>query len=238
MDNDKHLLYKSRKAKSTLLRLLFIFLSITVLISCSSPMKKKYNEETVEEDIIAIRSEIDSTKFKLLGGSIMRLKMQDKKLEEMTYAEILKEGEKWKAEKERKEAEQKALAKKAAKEEAERMKKLTEAVTVSCFEKGFSEYNYEEYITYKFIIKNKSDKNIRAVKGGITFTNLFDDEISSLNFVYDQPIEAGKEITWNAQTDYNQFKDDDKTLRNKDLKDLKVVWKPEKIIFEDGTSLE
>lgn len=238
MDNDKHLLYKSRKAKSTIFRLLFIFLSITVLISCSSPMKKKYNEETVEEDIIAIRSEIDSTKFELLGGSIMRLKMQDKKLEEMTYAEILKEGEKWKAEKERKEAEQKALAKKAAKEEAERMKKLTEAVTVSCFEKGFSEYNYEEYITYKFVIKNKSDKNIRAVKGGITFTNLFDDEISSLNFVYDQPIEAGKEITWNAQTDYNQFKDDDKTLRNKDLKDLKVVWKPEKIIFEDGTSLE
>jgi hypothetical protein len=97
MDNNKHLIYKPRKAKSTLLRLLFIFLSITVLISCSSPINKKYNEETVEEDIIAIRSEIDSTKFKLLGGSIMRLKMQDKKLEEMTYAEILKEGEKWKA---------------------------------------------------------------------------------------------------------------------------------------------
>ena len=31
---------------------------------------------------------------------------------------------------------------------------------------------------------------------------------------------------------------EDKTLKNKDLKDLKVVWNPEKIIFEDGTTLE
>ncbi len=57
------------------------------------------------------------------------------------------------------------------------------------------------------MIKNKSDKDMRAVKGGITFTNLFDEEISSLNFVYDQPIEAGTEVKWNAQTDYNQFID-------------------------------
>jgi len=235
MDNEKLLHHESRKAKSKISRLLFIFLGITLLISCSSPMDKKYNQETAGEDIVAIRGELDSSKIKLLAGSIIRLKLQDKQLEEMTYAEILKEGEKWKEEKEKKEAEQKALAEKAAKEEAKRIKKLSEAVTVSCFEKDFIEYNYEEYITYKFVIKNKSDKNIRAVKGGITFTNLFDDEINSLNFVYDQPIEAGREITWNAQTDYNQFKDEDKTLRNKDLK---VVWKPEKIIFEDGTSLE
>lgn len=236
MDNNKLMLYETRKAKSGTIWLLF--LGIMLVTSCSSPMDKKYNQETAGEDIVAIRSELDSTKIKLLAGSIIRLKLQDKQLEEMTYAEILKEGEKWKEEKEKKEAEQKALAEKAAKEEAERVKKLSEAVTVSCFEKGFTEYNYEDYITYKFVIKNKSDKKIRAVKGGITFTNLFDDEISSLNFVYDQPIEAGKEVTWNAQTDYNQFEDDDKTLRNKDLKDLRVVWKPEKIIFEDGSTLE
>jgi hypothetical protein len=201
-------------------------------------MDKKFNEETAKEDIKAIKSKIDSTELQLLAGSMIRLKFQDKKLEEMTYGEILEDGKKWKAEQEKKEAEQKALAEKAAKEEAERIKKLTEAVIVSCFEKGFTKYNYEDYITYKFVIKNKSDKNIRAVKGGITFTNLFDEKISSLNFVYDQPIEAGTEITWDAQTDYNQFKDEDKTLRNKDLKDIKVVWKPEKIIFEDGTTLE
>ena len=38
--------------------------------------------------------------------------------------------------------------------------------------------------------------------------------------------------------EYNQFKDKDQALKNKDLKDIKVVWKPEKIIFEDGSTLE
>jgi hypothetical protein len=209
-----------------------------ILFSCSSPMDKKFNEETAKEDIEAIKGKIDSTELQLLAGSMIRLKFQDKELEEMTYGEILDDGKKWKAEQEKIEAEQKALAEKAAKAEAERIKKLSEAVIVSCFEKGYTEVDYQDYITYKFVVQNKSDKAIRAVKGGITFTNLFDEEIKSLNFVYDKPIEAGKEVNWNATTDYNQFMDEDQTLKNKDLKDLKVVWKPEKIIFVDGTTLE
>jgi hypothetical protein len=217
--------------------LLFISL-IGLLWSCSSPLDRKFSEETSEKDIKEIKSELDSTELMLLAGSMIRLQMTGEKLEEMTYREILDNGKEWKAEQEKIEAEQKALAEKAKKEEEARIKKLTESVLVSCYSKSFAEYDYQEYITYKFVIQNKSDKGIRAVKGSISFTNLFDDEIKSLSFVYDQPIAAGKEVTWNAQTDYNQFMDDDVALKNKDLKDLKVVWKPEKVIFEDGTTLE
>ena len=59
-----------------------------------------------------------------------------------------------------------------------------------------------------------------------------------MSFVYDKPIEAGEQVNWDATTEYNQFMSEDKTLKNKDLKDLKVVWNPEKILFEDGTTLE
>ena len=31
---------------------------------------------------------------------------------------------------------------------------------------------------------------------------------------------------------------EDQTLKNKQLKDLKVIWEPVKIIFEDGSTLE
>tara|TARA_Y100000385_G_scaffold4475_1_gene4905 strand:+ start:209 stop:874 length:666 start_codon:yes stop_codon:yes gene_type:complete len=218
---------------------LLLLIGITaVLFSCTTPMEKKYNEKTALKDIQLIKEAIDSTEFNLLAGSVFRLKFEDKKLEEMTYAEILEEGKKWRAEQEKIEAEQKALAEKAAKDEAERIKKLTESVIVSCFEKGYSEVDYQDYITYKFVILNKSDKAIRAVKGGITFTNLFDEKIKSLSFVYDKPIEAGEQVNWDATTEYNQFMSEDKTLKNKDLKDLKVVWNPEKILFEDGTTLE
>jgi hypothetical protein len=217
---------------------LLLFGIAVLFFSCSSPLDKKFNEETAKEDIESIKSKLDSTELQLMAGSMIRLKLLDEKLEDMTYSEILENGKKWKKEQEKIEAEQKALAEKAAKEEAQKFKRLNEAVLVSCFEKGYTKYDYEDFITYKFIIKNKSDKKIRAVKGGITFTNLFDDEISSLSFVYDQPIEAGAEANWNATTDYNQFKDEDRTLKNKELKDLKVIWKPEKVIFEDGTTLE
>jgi len=45
-------------------------------------------------------------------------------------------------------------------------------------------------------------------------------------------------INWNATIDYNQFMAADKTLKNKCIKYFKVFWKPEKVIFEDGTILE
>src|SRR5690606_20339487 len=132
-----------------------------------------------------IKDKLDSTELNLLASSMIRLKLQDKNLEDMTYAEILEDGKKWKLEQDKIEAEQKALAEKALKEEAERIKRLNKAVMVSCFEKGYVEIDYQDYITYKFVIQNKSDKNIRAIKGSITFTNLFDEEITSLSFVYD-----------------------------------------------------
>ena len=168
---------------------ILLFALTSLIISCSSPMDKKYDEETSQADIQAIKSEIDSTEMKILASSMMRLMMKDKNLEELTYAQILEKGKEYKKEQEAKEAEQKAIAEEAAKKEKERIKKLTEAVVVSCFEKGFVERDFEKYITYKFIIKNKSDKAIRAVKGNISFTNVFDDEIKSFYFVYYQQIQ-------------------------------------------------
>lgn len=211
---------------------------VAFFLSCSSPMKKKFNEGTAKEDLEALKTKLDSSELMLLAGSMVRLKLMDKDLENMTYSEILENGKVWKQKQDQIQEEQKVLAEKAAIEEVEKIERLNKSVIVSCFEKGFQKVDYEDYITYKFVIQNKSDKNIRAIKGSITFTNLFDDEINSLNFVYDQPILAGSKVNWNASTDYNQFKDEDQALKNKDLKDLKVIWKPEKVIFEDGTLLE
>jgi len=216
---------------------LIIFSSI-LLVACSSPLDKKYSEDTFEEDAKELRNELDSTEAKLLLGSIFRLTMQQEDLSKMTYGEILENGKAWKAEQERIEAEQKALQEKAAREEAERVARLQNAVMVTCFKKGYTEVDYQDYITYGFAIQNKSEQDIRAVKGEIMFTDLFDDEIKTLSFTYDQPIKAGATSNWNATTDYNQFRDEDVRLRNKNLEDLKIVWKPIKVIFQDGTTLE
>ena len=215
-----------------------IILSSILVVACSSPLDKKYSEDTIQEDAKELRSELDSSDVNLLMGSIFRLTMQQEDLTQMTYGEILENGKAWKAEQDRIQAEQKALQEKAAREEAERVARLQNAVMVTCFKKGFTEVNYQDYITYGFAIQNKSDQDIRAVKGEIMFTDLFDDEIKTLSFTYDQPIKAGATAHWNATTDYNQFMDDDVRLKNKELKDLKIVWKPIKVIFQDGSTLE
>lgn len=215
-----------------------IILSSILVVACSSPLDKKYSEDTIKEDAKELRSELDSSDVKLLMGSIFRLTMQQEDLTKMTYGEILENGKAWKAEQDRIEAEQKALQEKAAREEAERVARLQNAVMVTCFKKGYTEVNYQDYITYGFAIQNKSEQDIRAVKGEIMFTDLFDDEIKTLSFTYDQPIKAGATANWNATTDYNQFMDDDVRLKNKELKDLKIVWKPIKVIFQDGSTLE
>lgn len=218
-------------------KVLIIFSSI-LFVACSSPLDKKYSKGSFEEDAKQLRSEVDSADAMLLMGSILRLTMQQEDLTQMTYGQILENGKAWKAEQDRLEEEQKALQEKAAREEAERLTRLQNTVMVTCFEKGFSEVNYQDYITYKFAIQNKSDQDIRAVKGEIMFNDLFDDEIKTLRFTYDESIDAGATANWNATTDYNQFMNDDVKLRNKDLEDLKIVWKPTKVIFKDGTTLE
>jgi hypothetical protein len=215
-----------------------VIIAALLISSCSSPLDKKFNEKTAKEDILELKDELDSTKLGLLAMSMLRLKFQNKNLEEMTYSEIIEDGEEWKIKQDKIEIEQKELALKAKNEEENRIELLNESVTLTCFSKGYDEYDYQKYITYKFVIKNKSDKEIRALKGQISFMNLFDEEIKTLNFVYDQPIEAKMEVNYNATTDYNRFTDSDKALKNKELKDLKVVWKPTKVIFSDGTTLE
>ncbi len=75
-----------------MIKKLFVIGISIFLFSCSSPMDKKFNEETAKEDIQAIKTKIDSTELQLLAGTMMRLKFQDKKLENMTYAEILDNG--------------------------------------------------------------------------------------------------------------------------------------------------
>ena len=53
---------------------------------------------------------------------------------------------------------QRELAEKAKKEEEAKIARLKNALTVTIFDKGYSEYDYQEYITYKFAFENKTDK--------------------------------------------------------------------------------
>ena len=212
---------------------LLIVVLLFGIVSCSSPLDKKYSEESFKDDTREIKksgklSEEDAI---VLASWILRSKLNDESLEGKTYKEILDDAKDYKKE-------QEALAEKVRLEEDERRKRLGSALTVVMYDKGYEEYNYQDYLTYSLAFQNKTKKDIRAFKGSISVQDLFDTEIKSISLTIDDPIKAGETFKGTYTTDYNQFKDEDIRLKNKDMDDLKVVWTPEKIIFVDGSILE
>ncbi len=219
---------------------LFYLLAIVILASCSSPMNNTYSDATFESDLKAIReaNALDSTEMNLLAIYFVRAKLLNESIDGKSYNEILAEAKIAKQKQEEEERIQRELAEKAKKEEEAKIARLKNALTVTIFDKGYSEYDYQEYITYKFAFENKTDKEITAFTGQIMFTDLFDKEIKSLNLTYDDGVAASSIKNYSATTDYNQFMNEDQLLKSKNLKQIKLVWKPEKILFADGSTLE
>ena len=219
---------------------LFYLLAIIILASCSSPMNNKYSDATFESDLKAIReaNALDSTEMNLLAMYFVRAKLLNESIDGKSYTQILEEAKIAKQKQEEEERIQRELAEKAKKEEDAKIARLKNALTVTIFDKGYTEYDYQEYITYKFAFENKTDKEITAFTGQIMFTDLFDKEIKSLNLTYDDGVAASSIKNYSATTDYNQFMNEDQLLKSKNLKQIKLVWKPEKVLFADGSTLE
>lgn len=212
---------------------LLIFLVSILTFSCSTPLDKKYSEETFETDTKEIKEsgKLSEEDALIMVGWIMRSKLKGEHLEGKTYNEIIKEAKDYKKE-------QELLTKKVKLEEEEKRQRLSSALTVAMYDKGFEKYDYQEYLTYSLAFENKTEKDIRAFKGSISIQDLFDTEIKSINLTIDDPIKAGETFKGTYTSDYNQFRAEDTRLKSKDMDDLKVVWTPEKIIFTDGTTLE
>jgi hypothetical protein len=204
-----------------------------VLLACSSPLNKKYSDETFEADAKEIKEsgKLSDEDALIMAGWILKSKLTGEKLDGKTYAEIIDEAKDYKSE-------QEALAEKAKLEEEEKRQRLSSALTVAMYDKGYEEYDYQDYLTYSLAFNNKTAKDIRAFKGSISIQDLFNTEIKSINLTIDDPIKAGETFKGTYTTEYNQFKDEDSRLKNKDMDDLKIVWTPEKIIFTDGTTME
>lgn len=204
-----------------------------LFISCSTPLDKKFNEETLGDDAKEMREsgKLTEEDAQIMAAWIVRAKLKDENLEGKTYGEIIEEAKDY-------QSEQEALATKAKLEEDEKRQRLGAALTVAMYDKGFEKHSYQEYLTYSLAFENKTEKDIRAFKGTISIQDLFDTEIKSISLTIDDPVLAGETYKGTYTTDYNQFMDEDTRLKSKDMDDLKVIWTPEKIRFVDGTTLE
>ena len=112
---------------------------------------------------------------------------------------------------------------------------LSGKVDLEITKKGFSDANYDDSITMDLKFTNKTDKDMKGVQGTVTFYDMFDNEISTTKVAFDKGISAGQSKVWSTGTHYNQFMEEDKKLKDTELKDLKYKWVVTTIVYGDGT---
>jgi hypothetical protein len=81
--------------------LLAAFSIIVLITACSSnPLNRKYSDKTFKEDAKAINEskKLNDDEKKLLVGYIIRAKLSGEKIEDMTYADMLKKAKETKTE--------------------------------------------------------------------------------------------------------------------------------------------
>ncbi|WP_080058931.1 hypothetical protein [Spirosoma aerolatum] len=206
------------------------------LIACN-PLSKEYHKKTAKEDIEAIYKH-DSIEGKHVFTALIKRNIADIPSEGIKYQQLADEGRmaEEKAAKQKKEEEEQAQ--KELIKEQQRAERLNKVFNLTLLHIDREKGDFQEYIAFKMLLQNRSDKEIKAVKGVITFNDLFDKEIKSINLTMDTPMKPGQSFNESYTIDYNQFIDEDRTLASKSASQVKMVWKPEKILFMDGTSIE
>ncbi len=190
---------------------------------------------TVEEIGLLTTFQMRRAAVKAFGGSEMPIVGK-------TVGDLIREERKFQADAKVKEDEQKKLAAEAKAKADALTAQLRNAITLTVFDKGFRPSDpmggtFDAYITLKCVYENKSDKDIRAFRGRVQFTDLFGKEIFTTNMTISDPIKAGGRATWDGLIKYNQFITDQQNLRNAEMANMKIIWLPDSVLFEDGSSL-
>ena len=159
-----------------------------------------------------------------------------------TVGDVIEEERTFRAAANARQAEEDRLAAEAKAAADALVAELRQAITLTIFDKGFRPSDalngrFEDLILIQAAYENTSGKDIRAFRGSVQFADLFGTEIYTTNFTISNPIAAGANTTWSGQIRYNQFMADQQALRNTDLEDMNIEWRPASILFADGTTI-
>lgn len=106
--------------------------------------------------------------------------------------------------------------------------------------KWYAKQDYEDYVFFDIAFDPSGlDKPTRAIKGALIFTDLFGEQKFAVRWTIDKPIALGSVHTEKGSGfKYNQFTDAHQWIRNTDKENMKVKFRVESIIYQDGTSRE
>ncbi|MEP6615466.1 MAG: hypothetical protein ABJA57_02755 [Ginsengibacter sp.] len=211
---------------------LILLCSLFLFSSCNRPLDKIYSPQTFEEDVQLLRStKMEETDIDLLTKFILVSKLAGNDLAGEKYCDILERVKSIQLSNDQhSERDQKLMAAK--------IQRLQPYIKVSLVSKHFTRLKDHDYLTYDITFKNLSPSAIKTVTGTMNVNDLLDKQIKNISILLDEQINAKSLIQKTFNVLYNHADVQDQRIRSKDLSAMRVVWNPDKIIFEDGTLAE
>lgn len=95
-----------------------------------------------------------------------------------------------------------------------------------------------DHVLFKFDVKNETEKDIKGVQGVLYITDLFDEQILSMNCNFTGQILKASAVTnfSNIGMDTNPFIDKEVKLYDTKFEDLKFTYEITDVVFVDGST--
>ena len=112
-----------------------------------------------------------------------------------------------------------------------------EIITVDLLSKRFEEQDFQDFIWIDVSFCAVGlDKSARAIKGTLSFNDLFGESKLKLNWTIDDPIDPGEtKVERGSGFEYNQFTDSHKWIRAISIEDMTATFTVSSILYQDGT---
>lgn len=227
-----------------------LVLSFSVLTGCSNPKSTVIPKDVSKWDTElkpAIEKLADEEKG-LFAGYLMRAKLGEAFggggiPDGMTVGKAIETQKEWIAKTGSKDKESKALREKLEQERLVLRKQVDELLTVTVLSLKIEPADFQSGKPFdrqmlKLGFQNKGKKDILGVMGSVHFIDIFDKDIGSVSFKYDDGIKAGATATWSGGRRYNEFLPEHRAIAGLSKGKYMVKFEPEMVIFADGSKLE
>jgi hypothetical protein len=219
----------------------YLLLAVIVFLGgCSNPRNYEVAKLT-DEQKKELGQKLNADEGKKLTTWLARKTFSGREIPSgITVGEAIKEEENWLTKKSAQETRAKELKKEIDAERLAKQEEFAKFLTVALVSKknDLGRYN-QRWVGLDIAYENRSDRDIRGVKGVLRITDIFDDSILNINWSYDRGIPAKqKKLETGTGIEINQFKDSHMKLWNTSFGDLKSTFEILTIIFKDGTKIE
>ena len=129
-----------------------------------------------------------------------------------------------------------ATAAPAAKNSGEAVR--DQILDVTLLRKHYSKQDFQDHIFFDITFSAKGlDKPARAIKGSLKFNDLFGEQKFGLRWTIEKPIAPGETYTEKGSGfNFNQFTESHQWVRNTEKENMKVTFRVDSILYEDGTT--